>query len=841
LIALGILATYLGTAAMLAATALYGVAMLRGMRAAGGPERGAHRKATPLPDLANGDAILRRARRCFWVAAACAGLAAVSMVTLIMTRRYELVYIWEHSYDALPPAYRFASLWGGQEGTFILWSLYGSLLGAVLLWKVRAEERWLMPFYCLGQCFVFSMMVVMGPFRLHPLDNTDLLQAMTQEGLTIPRGLFPTLGYYFGFLTHHLDVIRTEIVRDGRGLNDLLQNPWMVIHPPTLFLGYASMLIPACFALGALMKREYDGWVVTGAPWLLFSWFVLGTGIFLGGYWAYETLGWGGYWAWDPVENSSLLPWLVGTALLHGLLAQRARKNFKHANLLLAILAYAAVLYGSFLTRSGVLEGMSVHSFAKPGFPVFLALLIFQILWLGITLPIWIWRFKTIDSEPAYESAWERSFGFFLGMIVLCSITAIVVLGVSWPMISGLFGPRASMKPDFYNRALLPVALVMLILMAVTPYLPWRIVRQEAGPRPEARAILVLAGALLVAFVPTAYLAWQGGWVTQTGPVLLVFALAAALCLAANVGMLIRTARGGLWNTGAWIAHIGYAILLIGAVISTSYGKDDPASPILRPGQSVERYGYRIAYKRFVPAASPVARDAVEIELSRDGQVVKQLRMPYYFSEGMDRGGAYVHWPGIVHQWWGDLQLIVNVRDGGETQLGRLAVGETTKPHYLLGTNPETQINLRLDELVGPEPMQIEGIGDVLVFQARCTLFVNGTPHPNVLVRRVISREHGWLPPLPVDLPGIEGAQRQLILKEDLRPGSARFAIVAPEGEDYIALGVLYRPGVNVVWFGCYLLLAGAFVCYRRRAQLAAREPVAVAPERPQRARGRKG
>ncbi|MBI3909940.1 MAG: cytochrome c biogenesis protein CcsA [Armatimonadetes bacterium] len=839
MIALGTLSIGIGVLAILGAALLYWMAMIRTMRGAPSQEEtpatedaalsrrrrsvprnggnGHRRHSKRAARQAPAERALLWARRLFFVSVGCSLIAAGVLLALTLGRHYEVAYVYEHTNNSLPSAYRFAAFWAGQEGTFVLWAFYGSLFGLLLLWKARAEERWLMPFFCVAQAFVFATMVVMGPFRPHPLDDRSLLQAMAGEGLPIPRGLLQTLGYYVGLMP-------LLSLQDGHGLNDLLQNPWMVIHPPTLFLGYTSMLVPACFALGALMKRDYDTWVHRAAPWLAFSWMVLAAGVFLGGYWAYETLGWGGYWAWDPVENSSLLPWLVGTALLHGVLAQRVRRNFKQANLLLGILAYAAVLYGSFLTRSGVLDGVSVHAFVSPGWSVFTALLIFQIVWLGIGLPIWIWRFKDIDSEAAYENAWERSFGFFLGLIVLCSVTAIVVLGVSWPMISGLFGKRASMPQSFYDRAILPVALVMLLLMAITPYAPWRHARRECGSmKPAAKAILIAAAALLLAFLPAAFLAWRGGWTDNNGPLLLVFAIAAAVCLAANLGMLVRTARAGIWNTGPWVCHIGYAILLIGVVVSTFYGKDDPSPDglVLQHGESQTRFGYQITYKGLQTAETPYEKDRILLEAKRGDQVA-YLRAPYYFSETM---GDYVKWPAILHQWWGDLQISTAAHDTGTLKVEEVKLGQTSTPqsaqYYV--NDPPRRVSIRLDHLEGPFPLpEMEGW---LAFRARCTAIIDGKEHRNLTVMTAMNRDMEFRP-MPTPLPGFPSMRHSLLMTR-VAPSlnEAQFEVAPAEPKDIVALGVMYRPGVNIVWLGGYLLIAGGFICYRRRAQLAARPP----------------
>ncbi|MDH7571604.1 MAG: cytochrome c biogenesis protein CcsA, partial [Armatimonadota bacterium] len=264
------------------------------------------------------------------------GLFALSTVAVLMSSaallhafvagRYELAYVADYSSRSLPLLYRVSAFWAGQEGSFLLWALLGGAMGVVLSWKGGEWEPHLMGLFGAVQAFLLLLLVAKSPFRL-----------------------------------------ASQPLADGHGLNPLLQDPWMAIHPPLIFLGYAALAVPFVFAVAALLRREYHDWAARALPWSLFSWTTLGAGIFIGGYWAYRVLGWGGYWGWDPVENASLIPWLLNTALLHGILLQRARGSLARGNLALAILSFVMVLYGTFLTRSGVLSDFSVHSFARPG------------------------------------------------------------------------------------------------------------------------------------------------------------------------------------------------------------------------------------------------------------------------------------------------------------------------------------------------------------------------------------------------------------------------------------------------------------------------------------------
>jgi cytochrome c-type biogenesis protein CcmF len=255
------------------------------------------------------------ARQAYVLMTAAVVIVSCLLLYLLITHDYRLAYVWSYSDNLLPLHYLISTFWGGQEGSFLLWIFWGVLLGLPLMKFARSYESRVMVFYNLTLLSLIMLLLKQDPFRFH-------------EGLTAAM-----------------------IPMDGQGLNPLLQNPWMVVHPPVMFIGYASLAIPFAFALAALWMQRYDEWTKVSLPWVLLSLGTLGLAIMLGGYWAYETLGWGGYWGWDPVENASLVPWLMTAALGHGMLLQRSRNRFRRLNLVLAVAAYLLVVYATFLTR----------------------------------------------------------------------------------------------------------------------------------------------------------------------------------------------------------------------------------------------------------------------------------------------------------------------------------------------------------------------------------------------------------------------------------------------------------------------------------------------------------
>ncbi len=286
----------------------------------------------------------------------------------------------------MPLRYVFSAFWGGQEGTFLLWALFGGLLAVMLRFKARQYEAPVMFFYLGINLFLMLMLLKASPFIRHDVTPAD-----------------------------------------GNGLNPLLQDPWMTIHPPIMFFGFASLGICAAYAMAALVKEDWDSWVRRAVPWTTFGVMALGTGLLLGGYWAYSILGWGGFWGWDPVENSSLVPWLVAVALLHNQVIQIKQGIFRRSNVIIAMLPFVLVTYSTFLTRSGVLADFSVHSFTDLGINQFLVA--FMVVFLGGGLALFVWKFKRIPTEKTEAPLFSREYVIFLGSLAFGLFALFVLAG----------------------------------------------------------------------------------------------------------------------------------------------------------------------------------------------------------------------------------------------------------------------------------------------------------------------------------------------------------------------------------------------------------------------------
>ena len=429
---------------------------------------GAGLLALLTPDEPNSQRLSETARRAGVVVFGAVLLAAIALVVSAFRDDFSIAYIFHHSNRDLPGPYKFATLWSGQEGSLVFWSLLLSAYGFVLRLRYKTDPR----------LFAYASVV---------------LAAVQIFFLAIVN-----------FAANPFGLLEGPLRPDGSGLNPLLQYPEMVIHPPMLYLGYVGFTVPFAFALGALiMKYPGEKWIHITRRWTMVTWGFLTCGIFLGSHWAYSVLGWGGYWGWDPVENASLMPWLVGTAFLHSVMMQEKRGMLKIWNMWLVFASFWLAILGTFLTRSGIIS--SVHAFAQSSIGNWFA-------WfLGITFAVFVFFFvknkSHLRSENKLEGMISRESSFLFNNLLFLLLTLDVLWGTWFPKISELVqGNKVTVGAPFYNRVAIPVALVLLLLTAIGPLLAWRKTSFESLKRnftwPLLAALLV---ALVVMFTPASW------------------------------------------------------------------------------------------------------------------------------------------------------------------------------------------------------------------------------------------------------------------------------------------------------------------------------------------------
>ncbi len=684
------------------------------------------------------------------------GAASVFQLTNILTHQFQYVYVANFSDRALPTVLLAATFWAGQAGSLLLWALWSSVLAGILAWRLRGSE-W-------------------APYVLAPY------LAMTVAICLLTMAASP--------------FARSEVAPvDGMGLNPLLQNSWMIIHPPILFSGFTAMAVPFAFAIGALWRGEYHTWGRLARPWALLAWVCLGAGLVLGGVWAYESLGWGGFWGWDPVENSSLVPWLVVSALIHGLILQEGRQRFYRSNLVLALLGYLLVLYSTFLTRSGILGTFSVHSFVELGMTRYLVVLIGACLVVSSALLVWRWRM--IPHQSAYTRVLSREFGLLLGCILLLIMTTIVLIGTSMPVISRLPGFTHQMSVDlgFYSPVIAPFGLVVLLTMAIGPLLTWdhtRYGRLRSLLRvPIGTTVLVLGAILLL---------------NITYPVAVFFVAGGTFALMTNVVMIIRRWRAGILHVGGYLAHAGIGLLMLG-VVGTGWYKQT-ASLQLIEGVPQGIFGRSITFRGMtIPANDPLKREAVELEVTnpQTGQTWVAAAPYYTFA----KSNQLVMHPAIDHGLDRDLYIAPSqVVPAALSGPGRLRL-RRQQPQRMGG------YSMTFEQFtVGNRTQMESGMAPTDVGARLLITTPQGQTSTITPMMRLISGQSPQSDPTPfaagtMALVGMQVEQQEIELQVDAIDPAL---LASDDLKARVFIDISDEPGISLVWAGMALALTGGML-----------------------------
>ncbi len=518
-----------------------------------------------------------------------AAVAALVLLAALVRHDFSFTYVADSTSRDLPLAYTVSAFWGGQEGSLLLWLLVltGCSAAAVLTCRRTARDLvpWVVPVLgTVSVFFAFLLVAVASPF----------------ETQSAPP--------------------------DGRGLNPSLQNPYMLAHPPILYLGYVGLTVPFAFAMGALLSRRTDErWLVATRRWTLAAWGFLGVGQLLGAHWAYVEVGWGGYFAWDPVENAALMPWLAATAFLHSVMVQEKKGMLKVWNMLLVVLAFCLSLFGTFLTRSGILE--SIHSFTEGSIgPWFLG---FICAVTAASLALVFWRLPLLRAKTRLESPVSREASFLYNNLLLVALCLTILWGVVYPVLSeAVTGEAVSVGPPYYNFFLRAFGLPLLLLMGIGPLIAWRrsslraLRRTFAWPAAAALATGVVLLALGAGSSPLGLAAYSFS----------AFALASIVLEFVQGTRARRSLAGGSWPAafsalvsrnrrryGGYVVHASVVMLALGVTGSSLYNTVREAR--LQPGQSLAVGDYRLAYARTVERDAANATEVrALVDVRRDGR-----------------------------------------------------------------------------------------------------------------------------------------------------------------------------------------------------------------------------
>jgi cytochrome c-type biogenesis protein CcmF len=508
--------------------------------------------------------VIRSGRNAAWVFTALVTIATGCLLQLLLAHDFNVEYVASYSSSTLPVNYTFAALWGGMKGSLLFWTFILCVFTGVVLAQNRHKNTALMP-------WVTATLLTTGGFFL------SLLVFITDPFERLPF-----------------------VPLEGSDLNPLLQNYWMTIHPPALYLGFVATTVPFAFAIGALATGQLgDAWIRTTRRWSLLAWFFLALGNLFGAAWAYVVLGWGGYWAWDPVENAAFMPWLTSTAFIHSVMIQEKKGMLKVWNLSLVILTFALTIFGTFLTRSGVIS--SVHSFTQSGMgPFFMG---FLLVLLAISIGMLIWRLPLLRSHNELESVFSREAAFLLNNLLFVGIAFTVFWGTVFPVITEwVRGVKITVGPPFFNRVNAPLALALIFLMGVGPAIAWRRATWASLRRSFTSSTIfgLLVGGLSLVVA-------GGNFYSTVAFSIAAFAFATVV-IEFWRGMRVRQNMMGEkpWTAlsrligknrrryGGYIVHIGIVMIFVG-IVASSILRVEKQEP-LEIGETLSIAGYVLRY-----------------------------------------------------------------------------------------------------------------------------------------------------------------------------------------------------------------------------------------------------
>ena len=649
--------------------------------------------------------------------------AAAALFAAILSDDFSYNYVVSYSSIDLPLLYKISAFWAGQQGSFLLWLVIHAVVGMILVQNGR----------------------------------------MTATG----RGIYHVLTAVLAFLVLIKSpfVPADTIVLDGHGMNPLLQDPWMAVHPPIIFIGYALLAVPFVYSLESMIKAPMDaGFLAPMRRWTLVASAFLGAGIFIGGYWAYKVLGWGGYWGWDPVENSSLVPWLLACVLLHLISVARERRGAFYLVHLAAIFSYAFVLYGTFLTRSGILGDFSVHSFAGSDIGFYIALANALILLAG--LGVLIARIERLPKGAVYGEHRSRAFLVLLGMLLLVFIVVIVFFGMSMPLISGLLGESAAVDTSYYVRTSLPIAIPFALLMALGVLMPYGGGRAK---RPIWIFVISVGGGVLTGLTH----------VTDVMSVLLsTFSLLAVA--AAIAGYRFRQI-----GFGGMVAHVGAGLALLAFVLSGTGSQTTTVT--LTPDEPQEIYGHTVVYR---------------------GQVFAENGREKFYRYEVD---------GVI------AEAVTKLRANGEDAAREPAIAKSLLGDLYIAPSPTSA---ERDELILRRGKTVMGINDYAYRYESIAFEPQGDGKTLVTAQIALTdgEEVGEAAPSilatetggtsqPIDV--MDGKFRIRLTGVSADERDVRIEILPSMAEEAalpVAASLSTKPGISILWLACVLVTVGGLL-----------------------------
>lgn len=574
-----------------------------------------------------------------------------ALATLFVFNRFEYEYVWGHADKRNLIPYRIAGVWSGQEGSFLLWATCAAMFGLVTVRGAAHLRRWYTIVYALFLGALCGILAFESPFNLNLLDGKPV------------------------------------VPEDGLGLAPSLQNYWVTIHPPTIFLGFGSLTVMFAFAMAALLQKDSKGWLALARPWAIVSMTLVGLGLCMGGFWAYETLGWGGFWMWDPVENVSFVPWVLTGAFIHGAMVQATRNKWAPSNLLMAALPFISFAYGTFLTRSGMLAETSVHSFAQmdsSALKILLSLLAVSVLgFLALWVPFALKNKSQV--EEGDPKGWTREGFFRTGSLLFTGFAVATLVGMSVPFFMAVTGRPSKVVEEKLYHLILPYLFVPLMLaMAVAPFVSWRGLPPKEIWKKVYGAFCITFGLvgitmLLITATPLRKTLPITGTVDtifrQSIPLLPWMLVLIGICLfviVANTFKVVELAKRSKLGTAAFMAHIGVAVLMAGLIVSRGFERR--AELYVQEGVPGKGLGFTFDYQK-----------ATSDLYDRDNKMVFDVRGPvqsftatpgFYYVRQQDGSESPMVWPHIERGVLHDIYVTLHPRATDATEVVTLKPGE---------------------------------------------------------------------------------------------------------------------------------------------------------------------
>ena len=750
--------------------------------------------------------VQRLSRGAYIVGALAIVSASLVLGKLLVSHDFYSDYVYQHTARSMSKLYWLPSFWAGQEGSFLLWAFWTSILGVVLAATSRRAEKYVMPVFNVPLMFLVIMLLVRSPF-------------LPVSGPGGP-GVVPP---------------------DGLGLNPNLENPWMVIHPPTMFLGFSSLVIPFSYAAAALFWRGRVEWLRRALPWGLFGVSVLGLAMMMGGYWAYEMLGWGGFWGWDPVENGPLVPWLLVLSFVHLAQLQRVRGIAVRSTFVFALLPYVMALYETFLTRTGILEKFSVHSFSTLGGEANNILL--GVLLAAVALSVWllVWRGRALPKGEPLDLTANRESAFIVSVSLLTVCAFIAGVGMSAPLLTQigvdlhLATTVSSVKEDFFNKATYPVALLLAIGMGIGPHLAWRN-RTEADTKKlvgsYAVAVVFAVGFLIISKIVGSALAGP-----KLIPQLILFT-ASIFAVTANSLLLFRSkstvklpVKTRFQTIGSHLAHIGAALILVGIACLVSFVKEakDVALVYNRPKQVFDGK-YLVTYKGQSGDYKTDKDNVLKFFVTNaDGSGGQTVLLPFAMRSAEGSAKLLFRHPAIMHRPTGDLYLSAtegpdfyyppprfkfNAHRGHVAYVGPYAL-------TFLGYERDPQAALEIAQ-TGQMPakfpisavVKVDYMGKSTIVKPQSIMYRDDPDAPD---QPELKLPGGWLIAVGNINAGSMDMSQTAANEAKEFVGLAVRKDNGPPAEAFV-LDITTRPMISLVWIGTIVLFIGGLLTLSRRA-----------------------